>query len=101
MAQKQNEEKGNEKRPIETLVMRIISEKEEIIRNAINDNIGTDWTLESISERCRIEITPNQHEFLVLDNNRILEFYPQEVSMKQNDTSVKMVSEQKYKKLYA
>lgn len=52
----------------------LIKKKEDIIREAINRKIGTDWTLEDLNGRYCMTKPPNTYEVFYLDGKPIVKF---------------------------
>jgi len=52
----------------------LMEKKDNIIREAINRKIGTDWTLEDLKGRCHVTTSPNTYEVFYLDGRAIVKF---------------------------
>ncbi len=74
-----NEAKRNEESSLTDLLAgqmmtELMTEKDNIIREAINRKIGTDWTLEDLKGRCHVTKSPNTYEVFYLDGKAIVKF---------------------------
>ncbi|MBM95999.1 MAG: hypothetical protein CMI09_09170 [Oceanospirillaceae bacterium] len=56
------------------MIIGLLADKEEIIREAINRKIGTDWVPEDLKGRCYITKSPNTYEVFYLDGEPLVRF---------------------------
>lgn len=82
------------------LSFEIVTQKEELIKEAINFMIGSQWTIKDITGRGEILYYPDKTEVFVFDGKSLIRFYPCESETERRGESMFLRWTQNYELLY-
>lgn len=57
------------------LINSIIAQKEQLLKEAVEHKLGKDFTNEDVINKCNIIFLPNGTEHLIVDGEKMIEFY--------------------------
>lgn len=78
----------------------MMDKRDDLIRLAINRQIGTDWVLADIPERGLFRYEPDGSEVFSFDGVDLIQFFPMQSETVTDGASIKLVASRKYRELY-